>query len=85
MLEWFDQVLGAGLDEDGIPPQAAMLLDVGFAARRSPGLGAALGRGWAPAEGDLGQNRVQHRGPGMPGPAGGPALQLHGWLGMLVR
>ena len=44
--EWFDQVLGAGPGEDGVPPQAAMLLDVGFAARRSPGLAAALGRGW---------------------------------------
>ncbi len=46
VLEWFDQVLGAGPGEDGVPPQAAMLLDVGFAARRSPGLAAALGRGW---------------------------------------
>jgi hypothetical protein len=44
--EWFNDVLAVDLEESGVPSQAAPVLDVSFAARRSPGLGAALGRTW---------------------------------------
>jgi hypothetical protein len=43
VLEWFDKVLGVDLGEYGVPPQAAAMLDASFAARKSPGLAAALG------------------------------------------
>lgn len=43
--DWFDQVLGAGPGERGVPPEAAAILDASFAARRSPGLATALGLG----------------------------------------
>jgi hypothetical protein len=57
VLEWFDKVLGVDLDEHGVPPEAAALLDASFAARKSPALAAALGRAsltWA--------NQVPHSG-----------------------
>jgi hypothetical protein len=44
VLEWFDKVLGVDLGEEGVPPRAAAVLDAGFAAQKSPGLAAALGR-----------------------------------------
>jgi hypothetical protein len=44
VLEWFNKVLGVNLREDGVPLEAAAALDANFAARRSPGLAAALGR-----------------------------------------
>jgi hypothetical protein len=46
VLEWSDKVLGPDLGENGVPPLTAAVLDVSFATRRSPGLAAALGRGW---------------------------------------
>ena len=46
VLEWFDKVLGVDLGENGVPPDAASVLDASFAARRSSALAAALGRGW---------------------------------------
>jgi hypothetical protein len=46
VLEWSDKLLGVDLGENGVPPLTAAVLDVGFATRRSPGLSAALGRGW---------------------------------------
>jgi hypothetical protein len=46
VLESSDNVLGVDLGQNGEPPLTAAVLDVGFAARRSPGLAAAPGRGW---------------------------------------
>ncbi|MGA3220011.1 MAG: hypothetical protein ABSE77_13190 [Acidimicrobiales bacterium] len=46
VLEWSDKVLGVDLGENAVPPLTAAVRDVGFATRRSPGLAAALGRGW---------------------------------------
>lgn len=46
VLEWLDQALGVDLGERGVLPQAAAVLDAGFAAMRSPALAAALGRRW---------------------------------------
>lgn len=43
VLEWSNKVLGVDLGENGVPPLTAAVLDVSFAARRSPGLAAALG------------------------------------------
>jgi len=43
VVEWFDKVLGIDLGENGVPPEAAAVLDASFAARRSPGLATALG------------------------------------------
>ena len=43
VLEWFGQALGVDLGERGVLPEAAALLDAGFARRRSPELGSALG------------------------------------------
>lgn len=43
VLEWFDQALGVDLGERGLLPEAAAVLDAGFAARRSPELAIALG------------------------------------------
>jgi hypothetical protein len=40
------KVLGVDLGENAIPPLTAAVLDVSFATQRSPGLAAALGRGW---------------------------------------
>jgi hypothetical protein len=45
-LEWFDQALGVDLGERGVLPEAAAVLDAGFAARRSPGLATAVGNRW---------------------------------------
>ena len=44
--EWLNKVLGMDVGEDGVLPEAAAVLDAGLAARRSPALAAALGRGW---------------------------------------
>ena len=46
VLERSDKVLGVDLGANGVPPLTAAVLDVSFATRRSPGLAAALGRGW---------------------------------------
>lgn len=52
VLEWSDKVLGLDIGEKAVPPLTVAVLDAGFATQRSPGLAAALGRGW-PA-GDVG-------------------------------
>jgi hypothetical protein len=46
VLEWSDKVLDVDLWEKGVPPLTAAVLDVSFATHTSPGLAAALGRGW---------------------------------------
>jgi hypothetical protein len=45
-LEWFHNVLGVDLGENGVPPLTAAVLEVSFATRRSPELASALGHGW---------------------------------------
>jgi hypothetical protein len=46
VLDWFNEVLGIDLGENGVPPLTAAVLDVSFATRRSPQLASAMGRGW---------------------------------------
>ena len=46
VLQWFSQALGTDLGERGVSPEAAAVLDAGFAVRRSPELASALGRRW---------------------------------------
>jgi hypothetical protein len=46
VLDWFNEVFGIDLGENGVPPLTAAVLDVSFATRRSPQLASAMGRGW---------------------------------------